>query len=69
MSRKSKWSWALPYKYVETDEEKKAKEVAELEKDKSGKDNKVVSVFTLNTTEAEKKADSSSTSSSDDEKN
>ena len=45
---------ALPYKYVETDEEKKAREVTELEKDKSGQDNKAV--------------DSSSSSSSDDEK-
>ncbi len=54
---------ALPYKYVETDEEKKAREVAELEKDNNGKDNKAVSISTLST--AEKKADSSSSSSSD----
>ena len=54
---------SLPYKYVETDEEKKAREVAELEKDNNGKDNKAVSISTLST--AEKKADSSSSSSSD----
>ena len=52
---------SLPYKYVETDEEKKAREVTKLEKENSGKN-------TLSTAGAEKKADSSSSSSSDDEK-
>jgi len=59
---------SLPYKYVETDEERKAREVAEIEKENNGKDNKAMSVSTLSTAEAEKKADSSSSSSSDDEK-